>query len=420
MATNPLRSEPALPPVLVVEPQAFPRRTLKRVLRALGVAGLMDCADADAAVAALEGARPRDWIVLCDAEVAAENDWALPRRISTAFPNVRMALLGARRPDELAALERAGTQQGHEFLAVLRKPVSAEELRTLLYRASAPPAAACATHAPIEPEPRVLTAEEVTESLRAEWLHAYFQPRVSLANGRTVGCEALARILHPAMGELLPARFLGAIDAVDGQRTLAAHMLEKAGLLMRALRAAAMPLTTSINVSADCLSEPGDGAKLAAYAGALGLRPNELVIEITQQAVLTASVVMLDNLAKLKLLGYALSIDDFGTAGTSLEALLRLPCAEIKLDRSLVTRLALAPDAALANALGEARRSGLVICAEAIETPAELEAMRALGADFAQGRLFAPPMPAADLLAWLRQFGVRPRARQAESFASLT
>jgi EAL domain-containing protein (putative c-di-GMP-specific phosphodiesterase class I) len=414
MATNLLRSEPALPPVLVVEPQAFPRRTLKRVLRALGVAGLLDCPDADGALGALGRVRRQDWVMLCDLDVACENDMALPRMIAERYPEVRIAVLSTRKPDEAAQFAQCAADIGHPFLAVMRKPASAEELRTLLLRAASPPPPAT------EPAARSLTAAEVTQSLSAEWLHAFFQPRINLATGRAVGCEALARILHPAHGELIPAQFLGAIDAVDGQRTLTAHMLEKSGLLMRALRASGIALTISINVSPDCLSEPGDGAKLASYAGALGLRPSELVLEVSHAAAVRASATAADSLARLKSRGYALSIDDFGTAGTDLPDLLKSAYSEIKLDRSIVERLGRTADPALVAVIGEARRAGMVVCAEGLETEAELAALRHAGADFGQGFLFAPPMTATDLLGWLRQNGPRQRSRSEESFATLS
>lgn len=294
MPANQPRNDPSLPPVLIVDGQSFPRRTLKRVLRAIGAGGLQEAATADAALAALSGARRQDWLVMCDIAIAAEAEMAFARALGKRAPAARLVVLGACKSDELGAFARLAETRDLTPFAVMCKPPSAEELRALLLRASG---AQIVTSLPETPcGPRKLTPEEVTECLRAEWLHAFFQPKIALATGRTVSCEALARILHPQMGELQPAQFLGAIDAANGHRTLTACMLEHAARMVRTLRADGAALSVSINLSPDCLSEPGDGVKLAAYAGALGLRPAELVLEVSQAALIGVGPAVIDNL----------------------------------------------------------------------------------------------------------------------------
>ncbi|HUK63239.1 MAG TPA: EAL domain-containing protein, partial [Dongiaceae bacterium] len=143
-------------------------------------------------------------------------------------------------------------------------------------------------------------------------------------------------------------------------------------------------------------------------AGALahtGLEPTRLCVEITEGVLMEDADAGVGAAKSLKALGVRLCIDDFGTGYSSLGYLRRFPVDEVKLDQTFVTRLgASSEDSAIVAAVVDLGHAlGLEVVAEGVETHAQLAELRALGADAAQGFLFAPPQPARDLAVRLRR-----------------
>src|SRR4029077_19941769 len=136
---------------------------------------------------------------------------------------------------------------------------------------------------------------------------------------------------------------------------------------------------------------PGFGDALARALIDAGAGPEEVILEVTESAAARNQGAALENLARLRMRGFELSIDDFGTGFSSLAQLVRTPFSELKIDRSFVSRLE--TDAAtrtlVESVVALARRLGLRTVAEGIETEAELEILIDLECDMGQGYLFA-------------------------------
>jgi EAL domain-containing protein (putative c-di-GMP-specific phosphodiesterase class I) len=131
-----------------------------------------------------------------------------------------------------------------------------------------------------------------------------------------------------------------------------------------------------------------------------------MILEITESAAMTDVAHCLENLARLRMKGFGLSIDDYGTGYSSMQQLSRIPFSELKIDRSFVTDVALHPQrrVILASSIDMARKLGLKVVAEGVESPADWDRLKELGCTIAQGYFIAKPMPASEFINWAASF----------------
>ena len=159
------------------------------------------------------------------------------------------------------------------------------------------------------------------------------------------------------------------------------------------------PFRLSVNLSGRQLIHADLGALVASILDRTALDPNALCVEITETVLMEDVDAGVSAVKELKGLGVRVSIDDFGTGYSTLNYLRQFPVDEVKIDRSFVQRLGSdQEDAAIVAAvvsLGHAL--GVTVTGEGVETTSQLETLRMLGVDAAQGYLFAPPQPAQDL-----------------------
>lgn len=253
---------------------------------------------------------------------------------------------------------------------------------------------------------RVRERHEIENALhravaRSEF-RVFFQPIVSLVDGVCVGVEALVRWQHPERGLLAPRDFLVAAEETGLMIPIGAVILEEAcerGVAW--CRGVPDPerFRLSVNLSGRQLVHADLTEVVATTLERTGLRADALCIELTESVLMADVDAGAAAVMTLKALGVRLSIDDFGTGISPLGYLRRFPVDEVKIDRTFVERLGTDPkDAAIVSAMVSLGHGlGVTVTGEGVETTAQLDALRALGVDAAQGYLFAPPQPAADL-----------------------
>jgi len=240
-------------------------------------------------------------------------------------------------------------------------------------------------------------------------LELAFQPIVNLRSGAVAALEALVR-WHDAQGSSVPpSLFVPLAEDVGLVADLDRWVLSQACAAIAELSARCPELahvTLNVNVSAKDLDE---SVPLEAWVhdalDSSGLAARRLMLEITETAALPDLGYLATPLHSLRERGIRVSLDDFGTGYSSLSSLKHLPLDEIKIDGSFVAGLPdLANTARVVDGLvGMARSLGLPVVAEAVETPEQAEALRRLECDYAQGWLFAEPMPVEDLAVWARK-----------------
>ena len=247
---------------------------------------------------------------------------------------------------------------------------------------------------------------ELRHAINRKHLVLHYQPIVSLDSGKIAGLEALVRWRHPTRGMVPPVEFIGLAEETGLIHALGAWVLEEACNHARWLaeRFPAQDLDVSINLSPRQLArtELVDDVKRALTHA--GLRGGALHLEITETMLMENAQTAKDRLRQLRGLGVGLHLDDFGTGYSSLSALHTFPIDTLKIDQSFVGRLG--EEERYAGAIVEAivtvaRRLGIRVIAEGIETVRQLQAVRDHGCHLAQGYFFARPAPLEDVAALL-------------------
>jgi diguanylate cyclase (GGDEF)-like protein/PAS domain S-box-containing protein len=248
-----------------------------------------------------------------------------------------------------------------------------------------------------------LTAQMMLQSaLDDRRLIAYYQPIIDLSTGIVAGFEALARLVQGDGSILPPAAFMPVAEDSGLVVPLGTQMLEMACREACSWRPSGLtpsPLTVAVNLSA-CQFETGDLPALV--RGALeetGLDPGKLHLELIETAIIDLRPDILQQLGRLRDLGVEIGLDDFGTGYASLTHLRRLPLTFVKIDRSFVSGIETdhEDDRIVSAVVDLAANLGLRSVAEGIETQIQLDRLRELGCDQAQGYLFARPLPPADV-----------------------
>jgi diguanylate cyclase len=253
---------------------------------------------------------------------------------------------------------------------------------------------------------KLATESALRGAVAGDELCAYYQPIVSLVEGRTVGAEALLRWRHPERGLLLPAEFIPIAEQSGLIVPIGAWMLAEAcreAARWEKLHPYARPLSVSVNLSARQLAQSDLVEMVAGVLEETGLHPTRLGLEITESALMDDADSPLDKLTELKRLGVRLLLDDFGTGYSSLSYLRHLPFDVVKIDRSFVGTLGPDDDGAILQAIVQmATALAMSVIAEGVERPDQLERLAALGYDLVQGYHLGRPVPAADLNARFR------------------
>jgi diguanylate cyclase (GGDEF)-like protein/PAS domain S-box-containing protein len=242
---------------------------------------------------------------------------------------------------------------------------------------------------------RLTLENDLRRAVQKGEMRVYYQPMTELQTGCAVAHEALVRWQHPTRGVILPAEFI--------------QLAEDTGLILKigewVLREACRwanfigtdhGLLVSVNLSPRQFMDPKLVELVASVLKDSGLPPRLLELEITESTAMQHTDVTLSTFKKLKELGVSIAIDDFGTGYSSLAYLKRFPVDKLKIDKSFIAELAQGKDqkAIVAAIIGLAHTLGLRVCAEGVETEAQLEFLQSCGCDFIQGYLSGRPVDA--------------------------
>jgi diguanylate cyclase (GGDEF)-like protein len=245
---------------------------------------------------------------------------------------------------------------------------------------------------------------ELRKAVEESQLLLYFQPKVNLRTGRTVGAEALVRWQHPVRGMVPPGDFVPFAEHTGAIRMVTRWVIQSAVRQCVEWRAAGLALHMSINVSARDLADDELPDFLAAALRDSGVPPEMLCLEITESALMEDPGHAQETVRRLHAIGVELSIDDYGIGHSSLAYVKNLPVNELKIDRTFVMNMALRPrDVAIVRSAVELGHNlDLRVTAEGLETNEDLRLLRELRCDLAQGYLISRPVPAAALESWLK------------------
>lgn len=257
---------------------------------------------------------------------------------------------------------------------------------------------------------------EVTERLRVKnglvkalergELELFYQPKMTLENGKIEGVEALMRWNSADLGMVPPARFIPVMEETGQVVEVGEWAIRTACLQQREWRDAGLPnVRIAVNLSARQLREMSFVSVLEKVLNETGVEPTNLEVEITESMLMSDTENAVAALQNLHEMGVHLAMDDFGTGYSSLSYLRRFPIDTIKIDRSFVSDITTSPDDAeiIRTIINMGRTLGRKIVAEGVETQEQLSILREYECDQIQGYFLSPPLPAAKLTGFLRE-----------------
>lgn len=393
--------------VLVVEDSAAQRAHVVAAVRELGAIRILEAANGLEGLAQL-AQEPAIDLLLSDLEMPEMDGVTFIGDLAARGYRPQVVIVSAHDAAVLHAVRLMAETYALTVLGTLPKPLTCERLAGLLK----------APHG-VEPPSQggedrdVPGSADIRQGLEKGEFFCFFQPQVTFQGTHFKAAEALVRWRHPSAGLLGPAAFLPQAEAEEGLMTdLTLAILADVARQWHGWRTRGLELEISVNLSARSLSAAGCADRVLNTVEQLGLNPKALVFEVTESASVAHLGHTLANLARLRMRGFRLSIDDFGTGFATFEQLERIPFTELKLDRSIVMHLGESERHVIVarRILEMARDLKLATVAEGIETIEQWAALKSLGCERGQGYFIGRPMPSAQLGAWASQSRAHLRA----------
>jgi diguanylate cyclase len=245
---------------------------------------------------------------------------------------------------------------------------------------------------------RLRLESELRDAINQREIVAYFQPIFDVVTGEIASFEALARWEHPEHGTIPPNTFIGLAESTGMIVEIGLIVLDQAVRQLMTWRKTderAELWTMSVNLSPRQIEEPDLVDRIKEILDLYECPPNLLQLEITESLMVNQASGSLDRINAISSLGIRLAMDDFGTGYSSLSYLQDLPLSALKIDRVFVSRILQPRGAALVKAIvAMASSLGHITIAEGVENGLQLEALRSVGCDLAQGSLRSMPVRA--------------------------
>lgn len=247
--------------------------------------------------------------------------------------------------------------------------------------------------------------DELNTALAEHQFRVFYQPYVELNSGKLAGVEALLRWKHPRRGVLSPREFLPQLEQSGLINQIGRWIMLTACRQMREwIHDGTADAPISVNVSTRQLLTPGFQGMVESVLRETGLEPSMLVLEIPENLQHRQAVACVTPLRALRGLGVCIALDSFGGEGRALASVHDIPANIWKIDQSFVQKAAddEVSAAILSTLIDLGRRLDVKIVAKGVESPAQIESLRAYGADAAQGLLLCSPMPAMSICKWVQ------------------
>ncbi|MDI1251970.1 EAL domain-containing response regulator [Thermomonas sp.] len=385
---------------LVVEDHEFQRSMIVEMLENLGARLIYEAADGFSALEVLRELDQAFDVIITDIDMPGMDGMAFIRRLGEAKVRASLIITSGLDTSLLETVETMCGAYGMHLLGTVEKPPTPARFAQLI-----------GLHWRTKPNadksgqgPSTFSIDEVMAGLHADQFEPFYQPKIDLMTNRVKGAEALARWRHPHFGIVLPYAFISLLEDANQISELTWIILAKSARDCRSWRDAGFDLNVSVNLSVKMLEDPAIADAITWQVTHQGLDPKHMILEITESAAMNGVGQVLENLIRLRIKGFGLSIDDYGTGYSSMQQLTRIPFTELKIDQSFVkhaTRQA-SSRKILESSLEMARKLGISSVAEGAETAEDWNLLRECGCDIAQGFFVAKPMKSVEFPEWVR------------------
>lgn len=251
-----------------------------------------------------------------------------------------------------------------------------------------------------------LLEQDLLRAMHNNELDMVFQPKIDLHSGGPAHAEALLRWRHPDQGDISPAFLVQMVNRLNRDFELTKWALHTALRRVKQWPGRWGTNGVAVNIPANIVHHPDFCQLVEDSLHIWRVKPQQLTLEITENAIMENKLASFANLDHLKRMGIGISIDDFGTGYSSLEYFKTIPATELKIDQSFVLNMAANhDDRNIAQLIIQlAHRFGLTVVAEGVEHSEVLDQLRELGCDYAQGFFISHPLSHDKYCEWLEQY----------------
>lgn len=382
--------------VLVAEDDDFQRSIIVDLLKSLGVNTISEAGNGHEVLACLQEQHEiKVNLLLSDLKMPKMDGMELLRYLGQEKNEIEIVILSSLDKKLLSAIFRIAEIYKLNLLGALEKPVGLKQLKSFLTKSGQVKQAVKSAN---DSKPLNFTLAEILEGIRLKQFIPYLQPKVDLTTGLIVGAEALARWVHPKHGLIPPYAFISILEANNKIDYLTFMMLKECASIYAMFLKNNQNIHIAVNLSLVSLNDPDIAQRITSTIIENGGDPKHFTLEITESTAMTDAPVALENLARLSMNDFTLSVDDYGTGYSNLQQLTRIDFGELKLDRSLVHGFgdSDAMQIITASNIEMAHKLNMKCVAEGIETKEDWEQLRKIGCDIGQGYFIAKPMNLID------------------------
>lgn len=381
--------------VLVVDDDPFQCSIVTKVLSAMGITEVTSETDARVAVGLLESG----WdLLLLDLNMPGMDGIEFLTVMADAPAKPPVVFFSGEEGRILEVAEELAQSLEMDVVGSIAKPVSRDKLAAVIEqlrdRAEKPERRAQGFE--------TLTADEIRAGIENGAVEMFYQPKVDATTLDLIGVESLLRWRKPDGSLIGPGAVVPTAEANGIIYPLTLEVLRSSIKQQSEWRAKNINIKVSCNLSVDDLTQPNLVSQLDDLLTSYRVPADSIILEVTESKLAEDVKMVLASLTRLRLKGFSLSIDDFGTGFSSMEQLRRFPFTELKIDRAFVngaSRRASAK-AIFQSSVNLAKAMNMVAVAEGVEDDDDLELAVSLGTDLIQGYFIARPMAASDLESW--------------------
>lgn len=384
--------------ILIVDDSQVQRSHVVSMCEFFGVSNIDEAENGEYAFKKME--LKRYDLAFIDLEMPVMDGVTLLREIANKDLIDCVIILSSKDPILILSVGTMAENDGLKVLGTFKKPLQTSYLLSSLKKLTEK----SGTEA-LEDKELDLTPERLASAIENDELVNFYQPKLRVHSLVLSGVEVLVRWQHEKYGVVPPSKFIPLAERFGFIDELTYKIFEIALHQKKEWNKRGANFNLALNLSPLSLNESGIADNIIRLVKEFEIKPEEIILEVTENAIADQISQSIEVLARLRLHGFQISIDDFGTGYASIQQLSRVPATELKIDRSLVKNIASKPQqqTILENTLNMAADLNLKTVVEGVEYVEDYQYLKGFQIDSMQGFLFAKPMTAKDFESWWRQ-----------------